>query len=140
MRRWEMPGRGRWLRGAALALFTTVTACDDGGVTGASAPTVSSFAVVWETPHEADGAARLLIEGPGLAGVSAASDDVMVLGFTRNGAIDVAVIGVLQEGALLVVSLDGSYAAADYTVRIIEVADKEDELRPDLSGYRAVLK
>ena len=58
--------------------------------------------------------------------------------FTRranSSTVVGAVIGVVVNGAVVTLQVPDVSASALYTVRIVEVADRENVLRPSLTGY-----
>jgi hypothetical protein len=88
------------------------------------------------TPHADDGALRFEVSGPAIDTVLAVHPALRL--FTRRvdgSTIVGAVVGSLADGAVVTLHVPDAGAAAGYTARVIEVADRQDILRTSLAGY-----
>lgn len=124
--------RLRWMF-AMTAAAVVGAACSDvptGRATGAGTLTVRLT-----TPHADDGAVAFEVSGPSIDAVGAVNGSLRL--FTRRvGATVVGVvIGAVARGAVVTLQVPDVGAAADYTARVVEVADRQNALRASLSGY-----
>lgn len=98
-------------------------------------PPAGTLIVRLTTPHADDGAMTFELNGPPID--SAVAIDTSLRLFTRRESgttIVGALVGSLAGGA--VVRLYGpGLDAAGYTARVLDVADRQDELRESLAGY-----
>jgi hypothetical protein len=128
------------LRTALVLLGTAAVAaaCTESSVT--PTPPLTELRVSLETPGTDDGALVLVLHGPGIAEVSAASPGYLT--YTRGGGMDetrVVVIGDVKGGAVLTLRLAPGHQLEDYSATIQQVATRGDALREDLTGYRLTL-
>lgn len=125
--------RSRWILAMATALLMGAACSDDpvGGVTQAGTVTLRLT-----TPHADDGA--LLFEVSGGPIDSATAGNASLRLFTRrpSGSTIVGVVaGVVTNGAVVTLQVPDVGAAAGYTARVVEVADRQNALRTSLAGY-----
>lgn len=126
----------RW-RGmfALLATLAVVAACSDDAVVGGPAQ-AGTLTLRLTTPHADDGAMMFEVSGPALDSVVAVNAALRL--FTRRDGtarIVGAVVGTLENGAVVTLHVPDVGAAAAYTARVLEVADRQDALRASLAGY-----
>lgn len=124
-------------RAVLAALVAGAVACGD----GIAPPQTSTLIASLATPAGKEGAVLLDITGPAIANVQAATSSYRVF-WRLNSSTEAHVIvaGDLVPGPLF--TLDGSAAGnqvSAYAVEILQVADRTDSLRTDLSGYRVTL-
>ena len=120
----------------ALAAVVIGAACA-GKATGSGEPAGRGTLIVrLTTPHADDGAILFELSGPPIDTVVAVNASLQ--SFTRRASSSTvvgAVIGVVVNGAVVTLQVPDVSASALYTVRIVEVADRENVLRPSLTGY-----
>ncbi len=119
------------VRGTLLLALLLSAACESGPAPGPGTLTASLV-----SPHGAEGAAVLRLHGPGIEGVS--SRDGWLFAEPAGG--DTVAVAVVADAAG---ALTFRVAVAD-TLRppaatVLQVADPDDVLRADLSGYRVEL-
>jgi hypothetical protein len=88
------------------------------------------------TAHADDGAVLFELSGPPIDSVVAVNASLRL--FTRranDSTIVGAVVGVVANGAVVILQVPDVGAAARYTARIVEVADRDNVLRASLTGY-----
>ena len=125
--------RVRWILVMAAALAVGAACADD--PTG-GAPRAGTLIVRLATPHADDGAMLFEVSGPSIESATAANASLRL--FTRReGSSTVAgvVVGALASGAVVTLQVPDVGAAAGYTARVLEVADRQDALRASLTGY-----
>ena len=125
--------RARWIF-AMVAAGLVGTACSDDATGGV--PQAGALLVSLATPHADDGALLFEVTGPPIDSATAASAGRRL--FTRrdgNGNIVGVVVGSLAPGAVVTLHVPDIGTAAAYSVRVIEVADRQDVLRASLAGY-----
>lgn len=88
------------------------------------------------TPSADDGAIVFTVEGGAIEGAAVATAEHAFF-FRETGAasIRVALVGDLEEGELLEIEIPDGSDVSGYEATIVEVADRANELRADLSGY-----
>jgi hypothetical protein len=117
------------LLGAGLALV----ACSE---SGPEIP-VEGTAVVSLTSNATDGAILLRVTGPGFETPQAAgSGSVLHWRQVSESEIVVAVFGAIGNGALFRVAIPDVRKVGQYVGSVLQVADRNDDLRSELSGYR----
>ncbi len=122
--------------GAVLLASILIAACgDDSGPTSVATP--GPILVSLTTPHTDDGAALLLVTGPGFASAGAASASHTVhWKITAPNELRAIVLRGLSSGPILRVDVPDVRKVADYEATLVEVADRlDDQLRADLAGY-----
>jgi hypothetical protein len=88
------------------------------------------------TPHADDGAVLFEVSGPPIDTLLAASGSLRVFMRRADGSTVIgAVVGVVAEGPVVTLRVPDVGAAARYTARIREVADRDAALRASLTGY-----
>jgi hypothetical protein len=88
------------------------------------------------TPHTDDGAMLFEVSGPPIDSATAANASLQL--FTRrvgDSTIVGVVAGVVAGGAVVTLHVPDAGAAAEYTARVLEVADRQNLLRASLAGY-----
>ena len=124
----------------ALSIFTLVAtlslgaACSNEPTTGA--PRAGTLTLRLTTPRSDDGALLFEVSGPPIdtARVLDASLQLFTRradGFTLVGAV----VGPIANGAVVTLQVPDLGAGAGYTARVLEVADRQNVLRPSLTGY-----
>ena len=125
--------RSRWILVMVAALSVGAACSDDpvGGVTQAGTVTLRLT-----TPHGDDGAVLFEVSGGPID--TATADNASLRLFTRraSGSTIVGVVaGVVTNGAVVTLRVPDVGAAAGYTARVVEVADRQNALRTSLAGY-----
>jgi len=123
----------RWIFVMVAALSVAVGCSDD--TTGAPARP-GTLSLTLTTPHADDGAMLFEVSGPSIDSAIAVNASLRL--FTRlvNGSTVVgAVVGALANGAVVNLQVPDVGVAAEYTARVLEVADRKDALRASLAGY-----
>lgn len=115
---------------ALLAL----AACDEGG-TGVSAG--GEYRAVLRSPHGAEGAAIIQIDGAGVRSVSAGEG---TRAFMQPGAGGTRVVVVREPAGPIEFTLTLAAGGTLPRARVVEVADGEDQPRASLDGYRVTLE
>jgi hypothetical protein len=123
-----------------LAAVLVGAACSD--YPGGGGPTQpGTLTLRLTTPHDDDdGAIMFELSGPPVDNATAAGASLRLL--TRkvdDATIRGAVLGTLANGAVVTVHVSDVNAVAQYTARVLEVADRQDVLRDDLTGYVLVV-
>jgi len=118
---------------AVMAALSLGAACSDDPTGGT--PRAGPLIVRLTTPHTDDGAMTFEVSGVPIDSVVAADASLRL--FTRSDGSTVvgAVVGTLANGAVVRLYVPGTVAAAGYTARVLEVADRRDLLRASLAGY-----
>jgi len=123
----------RWIF-AMVAALSVGAACSDDSTGGA--PPAGTLIVRLTTPHADDGAMLFEVSGPSIDSASAVNGSLRL--FTRRvggSTVVGAVVGALANGAVVTLYVPDVGAAAGYTARVLEVADRQDALRTSLAGY-----
>ncbi len=103
--------RLRWIF-AMVAALSVGAACSDNPTGGGAR--AGTLTLRLTTPHADDGAMTFEVSG---------------------APIDSATAGNLANGAVVTLHVPDVGAAASYTANVLEVADRQDALRPSLAGY-----
>ena len=122
-----------WLVVFAVLVFGA--ACADATGNGGP-PHRGTLIVRLTTSHADDGAVLFELKGPAIESVVAVNASLRV--FTRranDSTIVVAVVGVVANGAVATMQVPDAGAAAAYTARVLDVADRQNALRSSLVGY-----
>jgi len=117
-----------------VAVLSVAAACSDDS-TGAAAR-AGTLRLTLTTPHADDGAMTFEVSGPPIDNAMAGNATLRL--FTRRvnrSTVVGAVMGGLANGAVVTLQVPDVAAAAKYTVRVLEVADRQDALRASLTGY-----
>lgn len=123
----------RWTFAMVAALLGAAACSDD---SNGPAPQAGTLTLTLTTPQLDDGAMTFEVSGPAID--TALAVDASLRLFTRrvNGSTIVgAVVGALGNGAVVTLQVPDLGAAARYTARVLEVADRQDALRTSLQGY-----
>ena len=123
----------RWIL-AMVAALSVAAACSDDA--NGPAPQAGTLTLTLTTPQLDDGAMTFEVSGAAIDTAVAAGASLRL--FTRrvNGSSLVgAVVGTLANGAVVTLQVPDVGAAARYTARVLEVADRQDALRTSLQGY-----
>ena len=121
--------------GAAAVLAVTLLllhACEDQGPEGAP----GTLTAVVVSPNGAEGAAWLELVGSGLGAVTAADGRA----FSERRGDTVQVVVVREEAGELVFLVQVDDATLLPSAVLHEVADGDNQLRADLSGYRVEVR
>lgn len=123
----------RWVL-ALVAVLSLGTACSNdatGGDTRAGTLTLRLA-----TPHADDGAVMFELSGPPIDSAMAVGASLRLFTRRASGSTIVGVaVGVVTNGSLVTLQVPDVGAAAGYTARVLEVADRQDALRASLTGY-----
>lgn len=125
--------RSRWILAMVAALLAGA-ACSDDPTSGTPEPGTLTLRLT--TPHADDGAMLFEVSGPAID--SALAIDPSLRLFTRRAGgstVVGAVVGVVANGPVVILRVPDVGAAAGYTARVLEVADRQDALRASLAGY-----
>ena len=123
----------RWIFTLAAAL-SLAAACSDDPTGGA--PRAGTLVVRLTTPHADDGAMLFEVSGPPIDTSAAAGASLQLFTRRADGSTLVGVVvGDLTNGAVIRLQVPDVGAAAAYTARLLEVADRQNALRPSLTGY-----
>lgn len=118
-----------------IVVLTLSAACNDS--TGYGGPVGAGTLVLQLTsPHPDDGAVLFEVTGPAIESAGTANASLRV--FTRrDGTSRVvgAVVGDLANGAVATLQVPDRGAAAAYSARVLEVADRQSVLRTSIAGY-----
>ena len=130
------------LKNARLLVVLAVVAASACGESALLPPPSSPTAlrIDLQTPHADDGAIVLTVRGPGLSNVQPGS--VGHLAYSRAASTEetrVIVVGDLNAGPLVTLSIAPGHQLADYSATVEQVASRTDVLRDDLSPYRLEL-
>ena len=120
---------------AVAALLFAVACADDSTGTGGP-PQAGTLIVRLTTPHSDDGAVLFELSGPPIDSGVALNASLQL--FTRranDSTIVGAVVGVVANGAVVALRVPDVGAAAAYSARVVEVADRQNTLRASLTGY-----
>lgn len=111
-------------------------ACNEGPTGTPPAGGPLTLTVTLTTPADDDGAILFTVSGGTVEAPTAASPDQEL--FTRVtgvNALGVVVVGDLSSGAVLEFEAPEGSDASSYTATMVQVADRGNRLRQDLSGY-----
>mgnify|MGYP003575896336 CR=1 FL=1 len=124
---------------SVLAVLAVAACTDDSGVGMPPHPGTLTARLI--TPHDDDGAFTFELTGPTVESPTAADGSLRL--FVRRvdaSTVRGAVIGTLTDGAVVTLHIPDVGAAADYSARVLEVADRGNALRSSLAGYALVLE
>lgn len=118
--------------GTSAALLMSAACDDDPAGIEALAGTVT---LELATTHADDGALVFAVTGPPIDSATAANPSLRL--FTRvDGSVLVGLVaGGVARGPLVVLHVPDVRLAAAYSARIVEVADRQSEVRASLTGY-----
>ena len=116
---------------AALLLGAACSNESTGSVAGAGTLTLRLT-----TPSSDDGALLFELSGPPIDTTVAANASLQLFTHRTDGSTLVgAVVGTLANGGVVTLQVPDVGAAAQYTARLLEVADRQNVLRTSLTGY-----
>ena len=117
---------------AVLAAGTTLAvACGDDGP-----PVPGTVTVSLATPNTDDGAVAVSMSGPGITSLTPASGTYLIY-WRLVGAeqLDALVFGNVTGGPLFSLAVADGRNPGRYSGSVTEVARRNDELRPNVTGY-----
>lgn len=126
----------RWTVAIAAVLVMGV-GCSNAPNPTAAPGRAGAVTIHLATPYSDDGAILFEVNGPAIDSATSVNPSLQL--FTRRAgaaALVGAVVGVLADGPTVVLHVPDVGAAAGYTARVLDVADRDNALRPSLSGYR----
>ena len=125
--------RSRWIF-AIVAALSVGAACSD-NPTSVSAR-AGTLTLRLTTPHADDGAMTFEVSGAPIDGATAVDASLRLFTRRESGSTVIgAVVGALDNGAVVTLHVPDVGAAARYTTTVLEVADRQDALRASLAGY-----
>ncbi|HET7040350.1 MAG TPA: hypothetical protein VFH97_10725 [Gemmatimonadales bacterium] len=121
---------------AMVVVLLVGAACSDEPTgTAPDAPQPGTLVLNLTTPHADDGAVMFEVTGPDIDGASAANASLRLFTRQADGGLVGVVLGVVGGGPVAALQVPDVGAAANYRVRVLEVADRADALRASLTGY-----
>ena len=123
-------------RSSTLLLFPLVlalAACDRGG-TGSEPG--GEYRAVLQSPNGAEGAAAIELTGPGIQSVTASAGRI----FTQNAENTTRVVIVHEPAAEIAFTVTMARGNGPPDVRVVEVADGNDQPRASLAGYHVTFR
>ena len=130
------------IRRAALTLFvgSAVISCSEGSIAAPpTAPTAALVSLV--TPNTDDGALVVTLRGPDISDIQAVSSAHVL--YSRHDATGhearVVVVGDINGGPLVRITLGGGHSLSEYSASIEQVAMRNDSLRVTTAGYQLSL-
>ena len=125
----------RWIF-AMVAVLAMGAACSGDSTGGDAQPGVLTVRLT--TPRGDDGAMTFEVSGPAIDSVIVVDASLRL--FTRRdgtggSTVSGVVVGALADGTVLTLHVPDVGAAAGYTARVLEVADRQNALRASLAGY-----
>src|SRR5438128_6138233 len=125
--------RSRWVF-AMVAALVAGTACSE-NPTGGSAR-AGALTLRLTTPHADDGAMTFEVSGAPIDGATAVDASLRLFTRRESGSTVIgAVVGALDNGAVVTLHVPDVGAAARYTTTVRAVAARQDALRTSLAGY-----
>lgn len=118
------------LRHALLPLAAALLAACDGGTGSQTAG--GEYIAALESPHGAEGAALLELEGGGVQSVHAASLSLFQQPLSGGGR---RLLLVREPAGRLEFRVRMAPGSAPPAVRVVEVVDGDDQQRPSVAGY-----
>lgn len=123
----------RWIFAVAAALSVAVGCTND---STSAAPQPGTLSIRLTTPRADDGAMTLEVSGAPIDNATAIDGSLRLFTRQADGArLVAAVVGALGNGAVVTLQVPDVGAAARYTARVLEVADRQNVLRTSLAGY-----
>ena len=125
----------RWIF-AMVAVLSLGAACSGDSTGGDAQPGVLTVRLT--TPRSDDGAMTFEVSGPAIDSVIVVDASLRL--FTRRegeggSTVSGVVVGALADGIVVTLRVPDVGAAAGYTARVLEVADRQNALRTSLAGY-----
>jgi len=132
----------RWTAMFAALLLPIVASCGDSG-SPFRAPVPGTLVVALEVDGTPAGAALVVVHGKQI-GVPTAFSDAGAI-FARpmdadGGRWQVAVVGTEVSGKLFSFDVPDVNRPEAYSAELIQVADRADNLLPDMAGYRVSIQ
>lgn len=129
-------------RGTALALMVLLWACDGSSAVD-TVPVEGEMVLSVVSPHADDGALLLSIRGTLLSQPVTVNPDHRV--FVMEGEADgnewrVAIVGEQLSGDVLTFAGVTPDDLGAFDIQVLEVADLQNELRDDLTGYQVSIR
>jgi hypothetical protein len=128
----------RMVCGASLLLASALLAGCNESVTGPAGPATATLTL---TSPVTDGAILLRVTGPRFESAPAPAKAGLLV-YSRqvsDSELSVAVFGPIANGVLFQVDIPDGRQVGSYTASIVQVADGENDLRGDVSGYSATM-
>jgi hypothetical protein len=120
---------------ALLVALSAGVACSDDPI-GAPPQRTGTLTLLLTTPHTDDGAVMFEVSGPPVDSVLAANTSLRLFTRRADGSTVVGVaVGVVTGDALVMLHVPDTTRAAEYTARLLDVADRGNVLRASLAGY-----
>lgn len=117
-----------------LPALLALAACDEGG-TGVTAG--GEYRALLQSPHGAEGAAAIELEGGGVRSVSGGEGTRV---FMQPAAGGTRVVAVREPAGPIEFTVTLAPGSRMPRARVVEVADGEDQPRASLAGYRVTLE
>jgi hypothetical protein len=117
-----------------LPALLALAACDEGG-TGVTPG--GAYRAVLQSPHGAEGAAAIELEGAGIESVAGGAGTRVFLQPAAGGA---RVVVVREPAGPIEFSVTLAAGSELPRARVVEVADGNDQPRASLAGYRVTLE
>ena len=125
--------RSRWTL-LMVAALSVGAACSDDPTTGVTQAGTVTLRLT--TPHADDGAVLFEVSGGPIDTATAGNASLRLFTRRASGSTIVGVVaGVVTNGAVVTLRVPDVGAAAGYTARVVEVADRQNALRTSLAGY-----
>lgn len=125
--------RWRWSFVIVAALSASAACANDPTAGATQAGTVM---LRLTTPHADDGAVMFEVSGPPIDTAIAVNASLQLFTQRASGSTMVGVVvGEVTDGAVVTLRVPDVGAAAGYTARVLEVADRQNALRASLTGY-----
>ncbi len=131
----------RWYPIAAIACAVVLACQEDATMPGEPTLAVPGTLVLsLTTPNSDDGAILFSIAGGEMVAPSAASNShLLFVRATGGTSINAVVLGDLTQGALMTFDVPDVEKASSYSATVSQVADRNNLLRDDISGYGLAL-
>jgi hypothetical protein len=123
----------RWIF-ATVAALSVAAGCSNNSTGAAAQPGTLSLTLT--TVSADDGAMTFEVSGAPIDDARAGDGSLRLFTRQADGSRLVgAVVGALGNGAVVTLQVPDVGAAARYTARVVEVADRQNVLRASLAGY-----
>ena len=122
----------RWILAMIAVLLLDVACAND--ATGGKAQ-AGTLTLRLTTPHADDGAMTFTVSGGPIDSTVAVNASLRLFSRQDGATLTGAVVGALADGAVITMYVPDAGAAARYTATVLEVADRQDMLRPSLAEY-----
>jgi hypothetical protein len=119
---------------AVVAALSVAAGCSNDSTSAVAQPGTLSLRLT--TPQVDDGAMTFEVSGPPIDNATAVDASLRLFTRQADGSTLVgAVVGTLTSGTVVTLQVPDVGAAARYTARVVEVADRQNVLRASLAGY-----